>query len=135
MAVQNTFEQLQRNPTNLNKVNLNKIINQDGTKYFNNFFDQTITISSAKDDAVVSYFESITTNRDAALALASAVIYTSRVQNIEVMEVLDEFKKLKKEQTTLFISYFLNLSRVGTSLIGVQNNPARNKYVTRTILA
>lgn len=135
MAVQNTFEQLQRNPTNLGKVNLNKIINQDGTKYFNNFFDKTITISSAKDDAVVSYFESITSNKEAALALASAVIYTSKVQNIEVMEVLDEFKKLKKEQTTLFISYFLNLSRVGTSLIGVQNNPARNKYVTRTILA
>ena len=135
MSVINTFEQLKSNPSNLNTVNVNKVIGPDGTKYFNNFFNVPITISTAKDDAVLSYFESVTENRDSALALASAVIYTSRVQNMDVMEVLDEFKKLRQEQTSLFISYFLNLSRVGTSLIGVQNDPKRNKYITRTILA
>ena len=135
MAVLNTFEQLKSNPSNLGVVNTNKIIGPDGTKYFNNFYNVPITVSTAKDDAVLSYFESVTDNRDSALALASAVIYTSRVQNLDVMAVLDEFKKLRKEQTSIFRSYFLNLSRIGTSLIGVQNATKRNKYISRTILA
>jgi hypothetical protein len=134
MAVVNTFEQLKNNPSNLNVVDLNNL-SGNGSKFFNNYFDNTISISTAKDDAVVGYFEKVTENRDSALALASAVIYTARVQNIDVMAVLDEFKKLNKDQLGPYISYFLNLSRVGTSLIGVQNNTIKNKYVTRSILA
>lgn len=134
MAVVNTFEQLKNNPSNLNVVDLNNL-SGNGSKFFNNYFDNTISISTAKDDAVVAYFEKVTENRDSALALSSAVIYTARVQNIDVMAVLDEFKKLNKEQLGPYISYFLNLSRVGTSLIGVQNNTIKNKYVTRSILA
>jgi hypothetical protein len=134
MSVINTFEQLKNNPSNLSTVNLNNL-NGDGSKFFNNYFDNTISISTAKDDAVVSYFEKVTANKDSALALSSAVIYTARVQNMDVMAVLDEFKKLNQTQLTPYISYFLNLSRIGTSLIGVQNNPARNKYVTRSIIA
>jgi hypothetical protein len=134
MSVINTFEQLKNNPSNLSAVNLNNL-NGDGSKFFNNYFDNTISISTAKDDAVVSYFEKVTANKDSAMALGSAVIYTARVQNMDVMAVLDEFKKLNQTQLTPYISYFLNLSRVGTSLIGVQNNPVRNKYVARTIIA
>lgn len=134
MAVVNTFEQLKNNPSNLNAVDLNNL-SGNGSKFFNNYFDNTISISTAKDDAVVGYFEKVTENRDSALALSSAVIYTARVQNIDVMAVLDEFKKLGKDQLGPYISYFLNLSRIGTSLIGVQNNAIKNKYVTRSILA
>jgi hypothetical protein len=134
MAVINTFDQLKNNPTNLSAVNLNNL-SGDGSKFFNNFFNQTISISTAKDDAVVSYFERICDNKESALALSSAVVYTARVQNIDVMAVLDEFKKLSTEQLGPYISYFLNLSRIGTSLIGVQNTPIKNKYVVRTIIA
>ena len=83
----------------------------------------------------LTYFEKFCENEESALALSSAVIYTARVQNIDVMEILDEFKKLNKDQLGPYISYFLNLSRVGTSLIGVQNSTLRNKYVLRTIIA
>jgi len=134
MAVINTFDQLKNNPSNLGAVNLNNLTG-DGSKFFNNYFDKTISISTAKDDAVVSYFERVCDNKESALALSSAVVYTARVQNLDVMAVLDEFKKLSTEQLGPYISYFLNLSRVGTSLVGVQNTPVKNKYVTRTIIA
>ena len=103
MSVINTFEQLKNNPSNLSTVNLNNL-NGDGSKFFNNYFDNTISISTAKDDAVVSYFEKVTANKDSALALSSAVIYTARVQNMDVMAVLDEFKKLNQSQLTPYIS-------------------------------
>ena len=134
MAVIDTFAQLKNNPSNLGAVNLNNLTG-DGSKFFNNYFDKTITINTAKDDAILTYFEKFCENEESALALSSAVIYTARVQNIDVMEILDEFKKLNKDQLGPYISYFLNLSRVGTSLIGVQNSTLRNKYVLRTIIA
>jgi hypothetical protein len=134
MAIVNPFDQLKKNPSNLGQINLNALIG-DGSKYFNNYFDKTITISTAKEDAVVSYFEKITDNKESALALASAVVYTSRIQGIDPMLILDEFKKLSRDQLSPFIAQFLNLNRVGTSLIGVQKVPTRNKYVSRTILA
>lgn len=134
MAIINPFDQLKKNPSNLGQINLNALIG-DGSKYFNNYFDKTITISTAKEDAVVSYFEKVTDNKESALALASAVVYTSRIQGIDPMLILDEFKKLNRDQLAPFIAQFLNLNRVGTSLIGVQKVPTRSKYVSRTILA
>jgi hypothetical protein len=134
MAIVNPFDQLKKNPSNLGQINLNALIG-DGSKYFNNYFDKTITISTAKEDAVVSYFEKVTDNKESALALASAVVYTSRIQGIDPMLILDEFKKLNRDQLAPFIAQFLNLNRVGTSLIGVQKVPTRSKYVSRTILA
>lgn len=133
-VINNKFDQLKHNPSNLNAVDLNRLVG-DGSKYFNNYFDIPITISSAADDAILSFFEKITDSKESAVALASAVIYTSKVQSMDPMMVLDEFKKLSRDQLRPFVAYFLNLSRVGTSLIGVQTVPSRNKYVTRTILA
>jgi len=134
MAVVNTFDQLKKNPSNLGVVNLN-VLSGDGTKFFNNYFDKTIIISTAKEDAIVSYFEKITDNKESALALASAVIYTSTAQGIDAMAVLDEFKKLSNNDIGVYIATFLNLNRVGTSLIGIQQQPVQNKYVTRRIIA
>lgn len=136
MAVVNQFDlsQLKSNPGNLSSVNLNSLIG-DGSKFFNNYFNSTITISSAKDDAVVSYFETVTKNKQSALALASAVIYTSSALGIDVMNVLDEFKKLDQGVMNEFLCRLLNLNRVGTSLLGVKSKRPGNKYVSRTIIA
>ena len=66
MAVIDTFAQLKNNPSNLGAVNLNNI-SGDGSKYFNNYFDKTITISSAKDDAILTYFEKFCENKESAI--------------------------------------------------------------------
>jgi len=134
MAVITNFDELKSSPTNLGPVNLNTITG-DGSRFFNNFFNKSISISTAKDDAIVSFFEKYADNKQSALAIASAVIYTSRSQNIDPMLVLDEFKKLEAGKLSAYLSYFLNLSRVGTSLLGVNNQVVKNKYVARTILA
>lgn len=120
------------NPTNLSSVNLNTN-NGDTDKFFNNFFTKTIDISPAQDDAIVSFFQTITDNRESAIALASAVIYTSKKQQSDPMLILDEFRKLNKGQLSAYLCMFLNLNRVGTSLLGVNNMPITNKYVQRTI--
>lgn len=122
-----------KNPTNISGVNLNTLDPRNAAKYFNNYFDIPITVSSNVDAAIVAYFEQITENKDSARALASAVIYTSIKQGTNPMQTLQEFQKLPIGELDLYTALFLNFERVGTSYLGVSNFPVLNKYIARTI--
>lgn len=102
--------------------------------FFNNYFRLDIDVSINANDAVFSNFEKITDNRESAMALASAVINTSKSQQLDLMEVLAEFNKMGKDQLNAYLCMFLNINRVNTSLLGINNQPIQNKYVRRSIL-
>jgi hypothetical protein len=121
--------------TNLKPVNLTVNDNTAASKYFNNYFRVNINVSPNVDSAILAYFEEVSFNRDSARALASAVIYTSQAQGIDPMETLSQFTKLPKGQLNSYLVLFLNLQRVGTSYLGLTNQPIANKYVARSILA
>lgn len=103
-------------------------------EFFNNFFRQDFNLSPNVNDAVVSYFEKQADNKEAAQALAASVIYTSLAQDVNPMQTLDEFKDLPPGELNVFLAMYLNLNRVGSSLLGVRQQPTTNKYVSRTIL-
>lgn len=103
--------------------------------YFNNFFQDLGTISSGQSDAIQAFFEEVTSgDSQAASVLSSAVIYTSVAQGQNPMEVLTEFSKLPRGQLNDYLAMFLNLNRVGTSFLGINNQPMISKYVQRSIL-
>jgi len=104
------------------------------TIYFNNFFKPDYTISQNVDDTIVGYFQTITGNKDSGAALAASVIYTAQTQDIDPMTIIDEFRKLKPNELNAYLTMFLNLNRVGTSLLGLSNSPQLNKYIKRAIL-
>ena len=56
-------------------------------------------------------------------------------QGLDPMSILEQFRALKGGELNLYLAMFLNLNRVGTSLVGINNQPVQNAYVTRTILA
>ena len=119
---------------NIDPIDASVNDNTDPNRYFNNYFDQTFNVSPNVDAAILSYFEEVSFNKDAAKALASAVIYTSKTQGINPMDTLKEFTKLPKGQLNAYLVMFLNLQRKGTSYLGITNQPVTNKYVNRTIL-
>lgn len=121
-------------PSNLERINTNSISPPDPDKFFNNFFDFPIEVSSNVDAAVVAYFEQIADNKESARALASAVVYTAVKQGINPMSALDEFRKIPLGDLSAYTALFLNFERVGTSFLGLKNQPVQNKYVTRAIL-
>jgi hypothetical protein len=121
--------------TNLSGINTNAFGARDVDKYFNNFFEGTLQISSNIDTAIIGYFESVCTSKDAARALASAVIYTSIKQGINPMNTLDEFRKLPQGELDAYLAMFLNFERKGTSYLGITNQPVINKYISRSIIA
>jgi len=101
--------------------------------YFNNY--SAGTVSSDQNSALVGYFEEFTNgNKAAAQTLASAVIYTSLAQGVDPMSTLTQFTMLPKGQLNAYLTTFLNLNRVGTSLLGLNNQPLISKYVSRAIL-
>ena len=108
--------------------------NSGTQNFFNNTNLPPITVSQNIDDAIIAYFQQVADNKDAARALAAAVIVTSVSQGIDPMETLNEFTKMGKAQLNSYLTMFLNLNRVGTSYLGITNQPTANKYVSRTIL-
>jgi hypothetical protein len=121
---------------NQNNYNLSPINagNPESSNYFNNYFNTTFNVSSNIDAAILSYFDSVTDNRASAKALASAVIYTSKTQGMDPMATLQEFTKLPRGQLDAYLTMFLNVQRIGTSYLGITNQPITNKYVNRAIL-
>lgn len=133
MMIQTKYSQTPY-PSNLSRVNTNAIDPPNPDKFFNNFFNFPVEVSSNVDSAVVAYFEQIADNKESARALASAVIYTAVKQGINPMSALDEFKKIPIGELNAYTALFLNFERVGTSFLGLKNRPLQNKYITRAIL-
>ena len=102
--------------------------------YFNNYFSTPLDVAGNVNDALIAFFENIADNRESAVALASAVVYTSQAQGTDPMEVLTEFAKMEKNKLNAYLCMFLNLNRVGTSYLAINNQPVKNKYVHRTVL-
>lgn len=121
-------------PTNLKPVDTNATDPLDPDKFFNNYFNFPIEVSSNVDAAIVAHFEKIADNKESARALASAVIYTAIKQGLDPMDVLDEFKRIPDGDLDTYTALFLNYERKGTSFLGLKNRPVQNKYVTRAIL-
>ena len=103
-------------------------------EFFNNFFTKQYDISPDANDAVVTFFEHQTNNRESAQALSAAVIYTCLTQETDPMSLLQHFASLPQGELDAYLAMFLNLNRIPSSLLGVSNKPVTNKYVERTFL-
>jgi hypothetical protein len=121
-------------PTNLTRIDTNSVNPPNVDNFFNNYFNFPLEVSSNVDAAIVAHFEQITDNKEAARALASAVIYTAVKQGLNPMSALDDFKKIPLGDLNTYTALFLNFERVGTSFLGLKNRPQQSKYVTRAIL-
>ena len=123
------------NPSNLLPVNLSPLDPQlSSTKYFNNFFVKDINVSSNVNDTIVAFFDQYTGNQASAKVLATSVILTSLAQNINPMSTLAELKKVGTGELNNYLAMFLNLNRIGTSLLGLTNQPITSNYIKRTIM-
>lgn len=116
-------------PSNLNSSGTNKT-----TRYFNNFFIPSYTVSQNTNDAILSYFQQQTDNLDSAKLLAQAVIDTAQAQREDPMTVLAQFQNLPEGRLNAVLALYLNSSRVNTSLLGIKNQTRTNLFVARTIL-
>lgn len=118
---------------NLTTTSTQTDINSSADDFFNNFFQPNFSISPNLNEAIIGFFETITENKESARILASAVVYTSLAQRTNPMDFVNKFKHMNNVDIINYVSMFLNLNRVGTSFLGVNNQPKPGKYIARTI--
>jgi len=104
------------------------------SSFFNNYFRDPISASQFTNDAVVGFFENYTKNKDTAKVLAAAILQTADAQGIDPMTLVQEFQQLQGQELNAYLTFILNLNRVGTSLLGISNNPQQSQYIIRSIL-
>ena len=116
--------------------NLNTIPQGQTNTYFNNISvtNPTFDVSISEDNVVTSFFEKLTGDKTNGIAMARAFIYTAKEQSLDVMTVFQQFSNLPPGQINSYLVMFLNLNRVGTSYLGLNNSPPPNKYIIRSIL-
>lgn len=107
------------------------------TNTYNNNLPYSPDFSTSQniDDAIIAIFQRITDNKNSAKSLAAAVIMTCTAQGINPMSTMTEFSNMESTQLSQYLTMFLNLSRVGTSFLGINNRPVASKYITRMIKA
>lgn len=118
-----------------NLINTQRTVTDKTTNYFNNYFLPSFAVAQDLNESVIGYFEQISADKPSAKTLAASVIFTCKMQNLDIMTVLNEFNSLPPGQLNTYLTMFLNLNRVGTSLLGVSNAPVTSKYITRMIKA
>lgn len=103
-------------------------------KFFSNYFIPDYTVSIGTNDAILSWFEQVTGDKDSAELLAQTVINTAQLNNEDPMQVLDQFMALPMGDLNNLLALYLNNSRVSTSLLGTVNTVVPNSRVNRTVL-
>ena len=102
--------------------------------FFSNYFIPDYTVSIGTNDAILSWFEQVTGDKESAELLAQTVINTAQLNNENPMTVLDQFMSMSAGDLNNILALYLNSSRVSTSLLGTVNAPATNQRVSRTVL-
>lgn len=105
-----------------------------GNKFFSNYFNVDYTVSIETNDAILSWFETVTGDLESAKLLSATVINTAQKNREDPLIVLDRFKSLPVGDLNALLALYLNSSRVSTSFLGVVNAPAPSKYVSRTVV-
>lgn len=103
-------------------------------KFFSNYFIPDYTVSIGTNDAILSWFQQVTGDKESAELLAQTVINTAQLNNEDPMQVLDQFMALPMGDLNNLLALYLNNSRVSTSLLGTVNTVVANNRVTRTVL-
>lgn len=120
-------------PSNISAVDASENTSGQTPTFFNNFYQPAFSVSQNVDDTILAFFEKVTDGKEAAKIMASSVIYTSLSQNIDPLETLQKFSTMSSDDLNAYVAMFLNLNRVGTSYLGINNRPRTGKYVARMI--
>lgn len=110
------------------KINLPSKENTDSAKEVKEFYDEyyskPLSFPSNQVDAVVGFFESKNFDRSASIAVAGVLLKQSKLDQINVFELIDTLKGLQDVQLSAIVTEVMNASRDRVSTIGFKiDNP------------
>jgi len=102
--------------------------------FFNGYFDVPLNVPPSTTDAVRSFFLREVRNEEAANALAHSVITIAYENQVEPMDIIEEFQQQEGIAVTDLMAALINRTRRDTSLIGIKEPRLANANVARNIL-
>lgn len=121
--------------SNLPKAGLVTSNDANVNNYFAGYYSKTVTVTGMEYDAVLTFFLGRTKgDKTAAEALTSSVMVLAQGRGIKPLSIIDEFKKLKDDQSfKAALVSLLNSDRRPTSKLGYAAIPSPDPYVTRNV--
>jgi hypothetical protein len=108
-----------------------------GTKdFFNSYYNAGISLSASDIDAAVGFFESRGFAVTAANSIAATLLSQSKIENVNVFQIIDTLKTLNDLQLSRVVSEILNYNRLNISILGYKtDNSASTQFESRNVIA
>jgi hypothetical protein len=120
--------------SNLPKEKNSNTSDKGVTKFFNNYFSETLTFPTNQVDAVISFFEKRGFDKSAAISVATTLLQQAKLDNINVFKLLDTLKGLSELQLSAIVTEILNYNRERSSTLGFKRTSTSNKTEKRNII-
>lgn len=120
--------------SNLPKEKNSNTSDKGVTKFFNNYFSETLTFPTNQVDAVISFFEKRGFDKSAAISVATTLLQQAKLDNINVFKLLDTLKGLTELQLSAIVTEILNYNRERSSTLGFKRTSTSNKTEKRNII-
>lgn len=104
--------------------------------FFNSYYTTGISLSASDVDAAVGFFQSRGFDISAASSIAATLISQSKIEQINVFQLIDTLKGLNELQLSRVVSEILNASRLNISTLGYRTDVStNNQYEIRNVRA
>jgi hypothetical protein len=92
--------------------------------FYDEYFTKPLSFPSNEVDAVIGFFESRNFDKSASIAVATILLKQSKLDQVNVFELLDTLKGLNEVQLSSIVTEVINANRDKISTIGfkVDNN-------------
>jgi hypothetical protein len=109
---------------------------ESATRFFNSYYEESVSFPSNTIDAAIGFFESRGFEKSAAISISSVLLAQSKVENVNVFQLLDTLIGLNELQLSRVVSEILNYNRIRISTLGYrEDDPVRREFDQRNTLA
>ena len=104
--------------------------------FFNSYYTEGISLSSSDIDAAVGFFQSRGFDISAANSVSATLLSQSKIEKVNIFQILDTLKGLNNLQLNRIVSEILNYNRLNISTLGYRvDTSTNNQYEIRNVLA
>lgn len=114
--------------------NPNKDSAESTRNFFNRYFTESISYPSNQVDAVVAFFRSRGFDELASNSVAAVLLQQTKVDNVNVFELLDTLKGFDKVKLSNLVTSILNANRSKVSILGYKETKTSTLIESRNIL-
>jgi hypothetical protein len=115
-------------------INTNTDSNKNTRLFFDRFFQKEISYPSNQVDAVVGFFKNRGFEESAAISISTVLLQEAKIDNVNVLELLDTLKGYDKIKLSSLVTAILNSNRSKISKLGYRSQLDVNRVEARNIV-